>query len=117
MVFYEAPHKLKTTLDDLYGAFGNRRIALVRELTKLHEEVIRTTLSAAVTLYDEQPPRGEFVVIVEGKAPEKAVAATPESAAALARALIERDGLSASEAAKRAAALTGCKKGDIYKLI
>ena len=117
MVFYEAPHKLKTTLDDLYGAFGNRRSALVRELTKLHEEVIRTTLSAAVTLYDEQPPRGEFVVIVEGKAPEKAVAATPESAAALARALIERDGLSASEAAKRAAALTGCKKGDIYKLI
>ncbi len=118
MVFYEAPHKLKTTLIDLYKTFGDRRIALVRELTKVHEEVVNTTLENAVTLYDEQPPRGEFVLIVEGKAPEKAVAvATPESAAALARELIERDGLSASDAAKRAAALTGLKKGDIYKLI
>lgn len=66
LIFYEAPHKLKTTLADLFEAFGDRRISLCRELTKLNEEIIRTTLAAAVKLYSEREPRGEYVLIVEG---------------------------------------------------
>ena len=67
LIFYEAPHKLRTTLRDMYEAFGNRRIALCRELTKLHEEVIRTDLESVQTLYsDEKPPKGEFVLVIEG---------------------------------------------------
>ena len=67
LIFYEAPHKLKTTLADMQKMFGgSRRIALVRELTKIHEEVIRTDLDGAVALYNEQSPRGEYVLVVEG---------------------------------------------------
>lgn len=66
LIFYEAPHKLKSTLRDLYDAFGDRKIALVRELTKIHEEAIRTTLSEAILLYEDLAPRGEFVIVVEG---------------------------------------------------
>ncbi|MBQ5841437.1 MAG: 16S rRNA (cytidine(1402)-2'-O)-methyltransferase [Clostridia bacterium] len=116
LVFYEAPHKLPATLSDLLGALGDRRIALVRELTKIHEEVIRTTLSEAVARYEQESPRGEFVLIVEGAAPAEKEAATPEEGARLARGYLA-EGLSASEAAKRAAADTGLKKGDIYRLL
>ena len=66
LIFYEAPHKLKATLADLFEAFGDRKISLCRELTKLNEEIIRTNLSEAVRLYDEREPRGEYVLIVEG---------------------------------------------------
>lgn len=66
LIFYEAPHKLVYTLADMLEILGDRKIALVRELTKIHEEVIRTTLSKAQTLYSEKPPRGEFVIIIEG---------------------------------------------------
>ncbi|MDD6313066.1 MAG: 16S rRNA (cytidine(1402)-2'-O)-methyltransferase [Firmicutes bacterium] len=66
LIFYEAPHRLKSTLADLYSALGDRRISLVRELTKINEEVIATTLSAACGLYRDAPPKGEFVLIVEG---------------------------------------------------
>lgn len=66
MIFYEAPHKLRSTLKDMRAFWGNRKIALARELTKLHEEVIRTTLDDAIAMYDENSPKGEFVVIVEG---------------------------------------------------
>ncbi len=117
MVFYEAPHKLKTTLDDLYRTFGDRRVSLVRELTKLHEEVLLTTLSQAIAHYEQQPPRGEFVVIVEGKPADKPTATSPEEAAEMARTLMRRDGVSVAAAAKQAAAQTGCKKGDIYRLL
>ena len=116
LVFYEAPHKLTATLGDLLDALGDRRVALVRELTKIHEEVVRTTLSEAVRRYAEQPPRGEFVLIVEGAAPAEAVALTPEQAVQIAQDYVEQ-GLSTSEAAKRAAAETGLKKGDIYRLL
>ena len=116
MVFYEAPHKLKSTLADLLSALGDRPIALVREITKIHEEVIRTTLSAAVEKYAQEDPRCEFVLIVGGATPEAAKAATPEEAADIAR-TYQREGLSASEAAKQAAADTGLKKGDIYRLL
>lgn len=70
LIFYEAPHKLKYTLADMYEVLGDRKIALARELTKLHEEIIRTTLFEAQSLYDEKSPRGEYVIIVEGASEE-----------------------------------------------
>lgn len=66
LIFYEAPHKLIYTLADMLEVFGDRRIALVRELTKIHEEVIRTTLAEAQTLYIEKSPKGEYVIVIEG---------------------------------------------------
>ena len=66
MIFYEAPHKLKSTLKDMREYFGNRKISLAREMTKIHEEIIRTTLDDAILMYEENPPKGEFVLIVEG---------------------------------------------------
>jgi len=116
MVFYEAPHKLKGTLEDLLGVLGDRRIALVREITKIHEEVIRTTLSEACARYEQEAPRGEFVIVVEGAAPVQREAVAPEDAAAVARAYMA-EGMSPSEAAKTAAAECGLKKGDIYRMI
>ena len=66
LIFYEAPHKLTYTLSDMYEVFGDRKIALCRELTKLHEEIIRTTLKEAQTLYEEKSPKGEYVIVIEG---------------------------------------------------
>lgn len=116
MVFYEAPHKLLSTLEDLLAVLGDRRVALVRELTKIHEEVVRTTLREAVARYTQDAPRGEFVLVVEGAAPTERPPMTAEEAATLAREYLAQ-GMSASEAAKTAAAETGLKKGDIYRLI
>ncbi len=65
-IFYEAPHKLTKTLDDIFEVFGDRKIALCRELTKLNEEIIRTTLSGAIEYYKENAPRGEYVLVIEG---------------------------------------------------
>ena len=114
MIFYEAPHKLRATLEDLKAAFGpDRRIALCRELTKLHEEVRRTTLGQAAAWYGENPPRGEFVLVVEG-APERAETA-PDWPEALAR--VERlrgEGLSLRDAARQAAKETGLPKNELY---
>ncbi len=115
MVFYEAPHKLLATLKDMLDAFGDREIALCRELTKLHEQVIRTSFSEALELYADTAPRGEFVLIVSGKR-EDAEEYTLADAEAIARRLLE-GGASVSAAAKEAAAVTKLKKGDIYKLL
>lgn len=116
MVFYEAPHKLLGTLEDLLATFGDRRICLARELTKLHEEIVRTTLAEAIAHYHENAPRGEFVLVIEGAAPVTDKPLTPEEAAEIARSYTQ-EGLSASDAAKKAAAETGVKKGDIYRLL
>ena len=120
MIFYEAPHKLAAMLADMYEALGERRIAIVRELTKLHEEVIRTTLSEAAARYATdggETPRGEFVIIVEGAAADSVDEHyTPEQAAEMARSLAE-EGMSLSEAAKQAAKATNLKKGDIYRML
>lgn len=116
MVFYEAPHKLLSTLEDLLATLGDRRIALVRELTKIHEEVVRTTLAAAIERYTQDAPRGEFVLVVEGAAPTEQPPMTVEAAETLAREYLAQ-GMSPSEAAKTAAAETGLKKGDIYRRI
>ena len=81
MIFYEAPHKLLATLQDMLEVLGDRPVALVRELTKLHEEAVRTTLSAAAESYAQNPPRGEFVLIVGG-APEEELITVDQYAAA-----------------------------------
>jgi len=115
MIFYEAPHKLPSTLNDLLSTLGDRRIAIVRELTKVHEEVIRTTLSAAVERFKTENPRGEIVLVVEGAAEETVVQEyTIQQAVDIAKNFMD-EGMSASEAAKQAAAVTGIKKGEIYR--
>lgn len=115
MIFYEAPHKLNTTLADLAEAFGaERKIALCRELTKLHEEVLRMTLGEALKYFDENQPRGEFVLIVEG-AGERKSEITPEEALLRVQALRE-EGLSLKDAAKKAAGETGINKNILYQL-
>ncbi|MBO5252691.1 MAG: 16S rRNA (cytidine(1402)-2'-O)-methyltransferase [Clostridia bacterium] len=116
MVFYEAPHKLPYTLKDMAETFGDRRIALVREITKIHEECIRTTLFKAVEYYEENAPKGEFVLVIEGAKPEEKKELTLEDAVEIARQAVE-NGSSASDAAKEAAKISGFKKGEIYKLL
>ena len=116
MVFYEAPHKLAATLRDLLDTLGDRRIALARELTKIHEEVIRTTLAEAANRFADGSARGEFVLVVEGAAQETpAEAVTVEEAAALALSLAAEENLPLSEACRRAAAQTGLPRNRIYK--
>lgn len=115
MVFYEAPHKLQTTLKDMLQVFGDREIALVKELTKIHENVFITTLSSALAEYEINPPKGEFVLIVKG-AKEIKEEYTLKDAVEIAKGLMEK-GESASMSAKEAAKITGIKKGDIYKEI
>ncbi|WP_169007753.1 16S rRNA (cytidine(1402)-2'-O)-methyltransferase [Faecalispora jeddahensis] len=116
MVFYEAPHKLSSTLADMLASWGDRRIALVRELTKIHEEVIRTTLSEAARRYSEESPRGEFVLVIEGAPVPVEEPLTLEDAIELARTFLE-EGASVSESAKRAAKESGHSKAEIYKKI
>lgn len=116
MVFYEAPHKLAATLRDMLAAFGDREIALVKELTKVHETVERTTLSAASQKYSEIPPKGEFVLVIAGAPEETPTEYTLEAAVDFARAQVAA-GLSTNEAAKAAAKQYGFKKSDIYKAL
>lgn len=116
MVFYEAPHKLASTLEDMLAAWGNRRIALVREISKIHEEVRRTTLEEAARYYRENTPKGEFVLVIEGAPKEEAVDMTIEDAVAFARELMEQ-GHSAADASKQAAQASSFKKGQIYRLL
>ena len=116
MVFYEAPHKLAATLGDMLAAFGDSEIALVKELTKVHETVERTTLSAAAKKYSEIPPKGEFVLVISGAPEENPPEYTLESAVDFARAQVAA-GLSTNEAAKAAAKQYGFKKSDIYKAL
>lgn len=113
LLFYEAPHRLKATLSELLEHLGDRRICLARELTKLHEELLRMSLSKAVEHYQETAPRGEYVLVVEG-ASETEPAITLEQAVAHAKALAA-EGVKPSEAAKEAALTGPFKKGDIYR--
>lgn len=114
MIFYEAPHKLTATLADLSAVFGaERRISLCRELTKLHEEVLRTTLGEAAAYYTEHAPRGEFVLIVEGAAPLAPEAVSEADALEAVRALIGQ-GLSRKDAVRRVSEQTGIPKNELY---
>lgn len=114
MVFYEAPHKFLNTITDLYSVLGNREIAIVRELTKIHEEVIRTTLKEAEKRFSEEKIKGEIVLIVAGKAPDAVSEITLQEAVEMAMELVA-SGMSVNMAAKEAASKTPFKKGDIYK--
>lgn len=117
MIFYEAPHKAAATLADMYQAFGDRRISIVREITKIHEEVIRTTLAKAVHDYGDGGLKGELVFVIEGASGDSDTQQfTLEQAAELAKRLID-EGSSVSDSAKQAAKATGFKKNDIYKLL
>ena len=114
MIFYEAPHKLASTLSDMAKYWGNRNIALVKEITKIHENVERTTLFDAAEKYKDGSAKGEYVLIVEGKPEEENEEITIEVAVEMAKKLVD-DGLSKNEAAKEIAKETGLKKSDIYK--
>ncbi len=116
MIFYEAPHKLPTTLKDLYSAFGERKLSIVREITKIHEEVIRTTTKIAAEELADSGIKGEIVLVLEGKKDEDNDSYTLEQAVELARKLIE-NGAKKGDAAKEIASLTGFKKNEIYKEI
>ena len=116
MIFYEAPHKLTDTLDDLLTVFGGeRRISLCRELPKLHEEVLRITLAEAAAYFGETEPRGEFVLVVEGASPE-VKQADPDGALARAEQL-RAAGLSTKDAAAQAADEFGLKKRQVYDML
>ena len=113
MVFYEAPHKLCWTLDDLLAAFGDRPVALCRELTKLHEEVRRTTLAQAAAYYQENAPKGEFVLVVAGAEPAEETAVTLEEGVAMVqerRAAGER----MKDAVRQVALDTGLNRNELY---
>lgn len=114
MIFYEAPHKLSATLTDLAAALGNRDIAIVRELTKIHEQVIRTELCAAAEKYSKEDLKGEIVLIVSGAEHKEEEEMTLEQAISFAKELVE-NGETKTAAAKIAAKESGFKKGDIYK--
>ena len=114
MIFHEAPHKLRTTLDDLTAAFGpERRISLCREMTKLHEEVIRCTLAEAAAYYQENTPKGEYVLVVAGAAPKTGAAVTLEDGVAQVLAL-KAQGIRLKDAAKEVAEHTGLSKNELY---
>lgn len=116
LIFYEAPHKLANTLTDLYNALGDREIAIVRELTKIHEQVINTTLKSACEAYGNGGLKGEIVLIIQGKKQTEGEAVTFEDAVKMARGFVEK-GMSVNAAAKETASVTPYKKGDIYKAI
>lgn len=119
MIFYEAPHKLRGTLEDLEKTFGGQRsITLTRELTKLHEEIRKTTLEEACAYYQENAPRGEYVLVVAGgeaeTTPQEQI--TLEQAAQAARRLM-KEGMPPSAAAKKAAQGTAFSKSQVYRLL
>lgn len=119
MIFYEAPHKLRATLDDMREVFGDeRKISLCRELTKLNEEADRTTLGAAVDLYKEKDPRGEYVLVIEGGVSQgqkdnPLLSLSPEEHVAH----YENTGMKRMDAIKAAAKDRGMSKSDFYKLV
>ena len=116
MVFHEAPHKLRATLSDMAEILGDRPVALCRELTKLHEQTIRTTLSGAVALYREKVPRGEYVLVVAGAQPEEESAVTLEEGVERVLQLRE-SGMKMKEAVRTVAAQTELNKNDLYQAV
>ncbi|MGN0445094.1 MAG: 16S rRNA (cytidine(1402)-2'-O)-methyltransferase [Acutalibacteraceae bacterium] len=113
VVLYEAPHKLSATLQDLYSTLGDRQMTILRELTKVHEDIIRLSLAEAVERYPNNNLRGELVLVLEG-GPDEKQKPTLEDAVKRARYFME-NGMAASAAAKLAAKESGIKKGDIYR--
>ncbi len=117
MIFYEAPHKLQATLKDLCQTFGaDRPVSLCRELTKLHEEIRRTTLGEAEEYYRENPPKGEFVLVVRGAPPKREEEATLEDGQALVEELMAQ-GSSQRDAVKQAAKTLGLSRNQLYDAV
>ncbi|MDE5764303.1 MAG: 16S rRNA (cytidine(1402)-2'-O)-methyltransferase [Ruminococcus sp.] len=117
MIFYEAPHKLRNTLADMAEYFGGeRRIALCRELTKIHEEVLRFTLADSLKYYESTEPRGEYVIVLEGKRPESAVKPDIEKALEQVRRLVGM-GEKPTDACKAVAKETGFRKSELYSAL
>ena len=117
LIYYEARHKLRQTLADLSAACGeSRSAALCRELTKLHEEVLRGTLGELNSLYETTEPRGEYVIVVEGAAPRQQESMTLEQAAELARGFIA-GGMKLSEACKTVSQQAGVPRKELYRLL
>ncbi len=121
IIFYEAPHKLSYTLKDIYNAWGDRRIALARELTKRYEEVIRCNLSQAAERYQTEAPKGEFVVVIEGQDQEVLQELERNKYSDISiEEHVERyvkEGLPKKEAVKKAAEDRGLNKRDVYNLV
>jgi 16S rRNA (cytidine1402-2'-O)-methyltransferase len=115
MVFYEAPHKLLRTLRDMLKAWGDRRISISREMTKLHEETLRGTLADMLLHFDKNPPRGEFTLVIEGAGP--AVPAGSVEDASVVAERFRAGGMSVSDAARAAALETGLSRREIYALM
>ena len=113
LLFYEAPHRLRTTLDDLLEAFGDRPAVLCRELAKLHETVMRTTLAQAVEWYREQEPRGEYVLVIAGAEETEACAVTLDQGVAMVLERRER-GERMKDAVRQVAADTGLARNELY---
>ena len=114
MIFYEAPHKLRKTLSDFAKLFGpDRRIALCRELTKLHEETVRTTLGEAAAYYQENTPKGEYVLVVAGSPPRETAAVTLEEGTEQVLRLVAQ-GIRLKDAAREVSAHTGLSKNELY---
>ncbi|MBO4432581.1 MAG: 16S rRNA (cytidine(1402)-2'-O)-methyltransferase [Clostridia bacterium] len=116
MVFYEAPHKLLKTLADMREVLGEREICVLRELTKIHETVYRFDFTKALEYFTDNPPKGEFVLIIAGKDEDEAPQMSFEDAVKLAKKL-QSEGKALSLAAKEAATVSGFKKGEIYKAL
>ena len=114
MIFHEAPHKLRATLEDLRETFGpDRRVALCRELTKLHEETVRTTLGEAAAYYQENTPKGEYVLVVAGSPPRETAAVTLEEGTEQVLRLVAQ-GIRLKDAAREVSAHTGLSKNELY---
>ncbi len=119
MILYEAPHRLTDTLSTLYSSLGNRKIAVCRELTKLNEEIIHSTLAAVTEFYKTTSPRGEYVLVIEG-APEESADISAEILALSPEEHVQKHmdaGLSRMDALKLAAKERGMKKNELYKLL
>ncbi len=114
MIFYEAPHKLRQTLDDILEFMGDRKITLCREMTKLNEEIIRTTVSEAVEMYKEKNPRGEYVLVLEGGIKEDKSEDFPSDPEEHVK-MYESQGMKRMDAIKAAAKDRGVSKGVLYK--
>lgn len=115
-IIYEAPHKLLGTLEDIYKYFGERKISLCRELTKLNEEVFRTTLSNAIETYKEKSPRGEYVLIIEGAAESENKVDFPDDIVSHVK-MYEEGGMKRMDAIKAAAHDRGISKSEAYSLL
>ncbi len=115
MVFHEAPHKLRATLADMAEILGDRPVALCRELTKLHEETVRTTLAGAVNLYQEKEPRGEYVLVVVGAQPEENAVTLEEGVRRVLR--LRADGMKMKEAVRTVAGQAELNKNELYEAV